>query len=151
MTSGFLTPVWIAIAGAMGTLLRYYAGLLTLSWSQRLPWGTILINMTGSFVIAFFGALTAAHARFPASNEIRLIVMVGICGGYTTFSSFSLQTVDLARDGALGRAFLNIAFSLILCLGATALGYVSADAINHQSVGVQHASNSVVGQDRQSR
>ncbi|MBB2200649.1 fluoride efflux transporter CrcB [Gluconacetobacter tumulisoli] len=137
MTSGFLTPMWIAVAGAMGTLLRYYMGLLTLSWSQRLPWGTILINVTGSFAIAFFSALTAAHARFPASNETRLIVMAGICGGYTTFSAFSLQTIDLARDGALGRALLNITFSLVLCLGATAVGYVSADGINQHSAGAR--------------
>ncbi|MCE2578302.1 fluoride efflux transporter CrcB [Gluconacetobacter entanii] len=139
MMSGVLTPLWIAVAGAMGTLLRYYAGILTLSWSQRLPWGTILINITGSFAIAFFSALTAAHARFPASNETRLIVMAGLCGGYTTFSSFSLQTIDLARDGALVRALLNVTLSVVLCLGATALGYVSAEAVNGHSASI-HAS-----------
>lgn len=128
-----MTPLWIAGAGAVGTLLRYYIGLFTLAWSQRLPWGTIIINLTGSFAIAFFSALTLASARFPVSNETRLIFMAGLCGGYTTFSSFSLQTIDLARDGAIGRALLNVTLSLVLCLGATATGYLSAETINRQT------------------
>ncbi|MQS00042.1 fluoride efflux transporter CrcB [Gluconobacter aidae] len=130
MEFSFPTPLWIAAAGATGTLLRYYVGVLTLTWSHRLPWGTILINLTGSFAIAFFSALTVAGARFPATNETRLIFMAGLCGGYTTFSSFSLQTIDLVRDGAIGRALLNVALSLVLCLGATAVGYISAEALN---------------------
>ena len=130
MDTGLLTPLWIGVAGATGTLMRYYAGLLMQAWSRQLPWGTLLINVTGSLAIAFFGALTVSGARFPVSAEMRIVFMVGICGGYTTFSSFSLQTIDLIRDGAPGRAALNVVLSVVLCLGATTLGYLAADTLN---------------------
>lgn len=90
------------------------------------PWGTILINVTGSFIIGLFGTLTLAHGRFPAPENVRLFVMVGLCGGYTTFSSFSLQTLDLMRGGAMGRAAINIVASLALCIGAVAVGHLAA-------------------------
>ncbi|WP_204279737.1 CrcB family protein, partial [Serratia marcescens] len=80
------------------------------------PWGTILINVTGSFAIGLFGTLTLAQGRYPASETLRLFVMIGLCGGYTTFSSFSLQTLDLMRNGAMVRAGVNIAASVALCV-----------------------------------
>ena len=90
------------------------------------PWGTILINILGSFIIGFFGALTTSDGRFTAHPDARAFVMIGICGGFTTFSSFSLQTLDLARDGKLGAAFANIALSVVLCLLAVTAGYMRA-------------------------
>ncbi|PAL23462.1 CrcB family protein [Acetobacter syzygii] len=126
-----ITPsLLIGLAGAAGTLLRYWVGLATLRWGQMLPWGTILINVTGSFAIAFFGTLTAAGGRLPVSETGRLVFMVGLCGGYTTFSSFSLQTLDLLKNGVPGRAMLNIGLSVGLCMLSVTAGYLAAQAIN---------------------
>ena len=79
-------------------------------------------------LIGFFGALTTSDGRFTAHPDARAFVMIGICGGFTTFSSFSLQTLDLARDGKPSAALANIALSLILCLLAVTAGYASAEA-----------------------
>jgi CrcB protein len=120
--------------GALGTLMRYLVSLFALPISSQLPWGTIIVNITGSFIIGFFGTLTLAHGRFPMSEEFRLFVMIGICGGYTTFSSFSLQTLDLLREGALGRAAMNIALSVVLCILAVAVGHLIASHFNGGAV-----------------
>ena len=118
-----MSYLWVTIGSALGGLLRYAITRLTLSVSNGFPLGTILINVVGSFVIGYFGTLTLHSGKYPASENMRLFVMVGICGGFTTFSSFSLQTFDLARSGAWGRALANIALSVILCLAAVALGH----------------------------
>jgi len=124
------TCVIIMIGGALGTLARYSVSLLTLPISGELPWGTILINVSGSFLIALFGTLTLAHGRYPASESMRMFVMIGLCGGYTTFSSFSLQTLDLLRNGAVVRAAINIAASVVLCILAVAAGHLVAAHFN---------------------
>src|SRR5689334_11362065 len=100
----FWTCLLIATGGAIGTVARYGLSAAALPISKNLPWGTILINILGSFIIGFFGTLTLASGKFPVSENIRLFVMVGICGGFTTFSAFSLQTLDLLRDGSPTRA-----------------------------------------------
>jgi len=115
--------LWVVLESALGGLLRFAISRFTLGWDSSLPWGTISINVLGSFLIGFFGTLTLAGSRYEASENIRLFVMVGICGGFTTFSSFSLQTFDLARSWAFGRALLNIGLSVILCLAAVAIGH----------------------------
>ena len=120
----------LALGGALGTLARYALSLAALPISQSLPWGTILINVVGSFLIGGFGTLTLAHDRFPLSEDARLFVMVGVCGGFTTFSSFSLQTLDLLRSGASGRALVNVGLSVMLCVAAVALGHTAAAALN---------------------
>lgn len=124
------TCLVVIIGGAIGTFLRYAVSILALPISRDLPWGTIIINITGSFVIGFFGTLTLASGRYPVSENLRLFVMVGLCGGYTTFSAFSLQTLDLMRAGATMRAALNIALSVLLCIGAVALGHAIAAHFN---------------------
>ena len=126
----FTTCLLVMIGGARGTLARYAVSVLALPISRDLPWGTILINVAGSFVIGFFGTLTLAHGRFPVSENIRLFVMIGLCGGFTTFSSFSLQTLDLLRSGAVLRASINIVASLLLCIGAVAVGHTVAAHVN---------------------
>lgn len=124
------TCLLIAVGGAIGTLGRYGLSLLALPISRDLPWGTILINISGSFIIGFFGTLTLAGGRFPVSENVRLFVMVGFCGGFTTFSAFSLQTLDLLRDGAAIRATANVLLSVALCIGAVAVGHASAAYLN---------------------
>lgn len=124
------TCLLITLGGAIGTLARYAVSVLALPISRDLPWGTILINVSGSFVIGLFGTLTLAHGRYPLPESARLFVMIGICGGYTTFSSFSLQTLDLMRSGSLVRAALNVALSVVLCVIAVALGHLIAARFN---------------------
>jgi len=129
----FYTCFLIMLGGAIGTLLRYLISLFTVAAPHELPWGTIAINVSGSFIIGFFGTLTLASGRFPVSENTRLLVMVGLCGGFTTFSSFSLQTFDLMRNGYMVRAAINIAGSVVLCICAVALGHALAAHFNGQA------------------
>jgi CrcB protein len=121
-----MSYLWVTIGSALGGLLRYAITRLTLTQSIAFPYGTIFINVLGSFVIGYFGTLTLQSGRYPVSDNVRLFVMVGICGGFTTFSSFSLQTFDLLRSGAWGRALANVFLSVILCLAAVAAGHLLA-------------------------
>ncbi len=129
----FTTCLIVMAGGALGTLARYVVSALALPLSGQMPWGTLVVNVTGSFLIGFFGTLTLAHGRFPVSENWRLFVMIGICGGYTTFSSFSLQTLTLFEAGEPGQALLNIALSLTLCLIAVALGFMTPGALTSLS------------------
>ncbi len=120
----------VALGSAIGGVGRYGFGLMAgRLWGESFPWGTIAINIIGSFVIGFFGALTMPEGALPASPNLRIFVMVGICGGFTTFSSFSLQTFGLARDGALFGAMGNVLASVTMCLLAVTLGHYSAERI----------------------
>lgn len=134
-----VTCLIIMLGGALGTLARYLLSLWALPISRDLPWGTILINVSGSFLIGLFGTLTLASGRFPVSENLRLFVMIGICGGFTTFSSFSLQTLDLLRSGAVIRASINITLSVVLCVAAVALGHVVAERIAGAQVAIAQA------------
>jgi CrcB protein len=118
--------LWVTIGSALGGLLRYALTRMTLTLSAGFPYGTILINVVGSFVIGYFGTLTLQSGRYAASENLRLFVMVGLCGGFTTFSSFSLQTFDLLRSGAWVRALANVVLSVTLCLAAVAAGHLLA-------------------------
>jgi CrcB protein len=126
----FITCLYVIAGGALGSLARYAISIWALPVSRDLPWGTIGINIVGSFIIGFFGTLTLAQGRYPVAENIRLFVMVGFCGGFTTFSSFSLQTLDLIRGGAVMRASTNIVLSVALCVAAVALGHLLAAQIN---------------------
>lgn len=127
---GFATYALVAAGGALGTVVRYALSVAAQPISKHLPWGTILINIAGSLVIGFFGTLTLTHGRYPLPESARLFVIVGFCGGFTTFSSFSLQTLDLLRGGAVVRAMLNVLLSVALCLCAVALGHALASHLN---------------------
>ena len=120
----------VALGGALGSLGRYWIALWALPISRTLPWGTMLINVAGCFAIGCFGTLTLAQGRLPVGDTGRIFFMVGVCGGFTTFSSFSLQTLDLLRTGATGRACLHVALSMLLCLAAVAAGHGLAAQIN---------------------
>ncbi len=123
--------LWIAIGSALGGMARYWCtGAAARLFGETFPWGTLLINILGSFVIGFFVSLTGPDGRYVVDPNFRAFVTVGLCGGYTTFSSFSLQTLNLARDGEWLYAGLNVLFSVALCLLAAWLGYVAAMFLN---------------------
>ena len=126
----------VALGGAIGSVGRYWLALWALPLSRSLPWGTIAINVIGSFAISFFGTLTLQHGKYTVPEPARIFFMVGVCGGFTTFSSFSLQTLDLLRAGAAGRAMINVAASVLLCLGSVAAGHVLAAQLNGGAVQV---------------
>lgn len=126
-----ITYFWIAVGGALGSIARYACSNLALGWlGPSFPWGTLAINVLGSFVIGFFATLTGPDGRYLVSPDIRQFVMVGICGGFTTFSAFSLQTLTLVQEGEAVRAGFNIASSVVLCLASVWLGYIAAASIN---------------------
>ncbi len=119
-----MTYLWIAIGSALGGTARYWMALAVARLTgPEFPWGTILINILGSLVIGVFAALAQPGGRWAVPLDAQAFVMVGLCGGFTTFSSFSLQTLVLLRDGRPGQALANVAISVLACLAATALGY----------------------------
>lgn len=125
------TYLWIAFGSALGGVGRFWlAGHVDRLIGETFPWGTILVNITGSCVIGFIGALSGPEGRWLLPSDARIFLMIGVCGGYTTFSSFSYQTLNLARDGEWLWAGANIAVSVIACLVAVWLGHIAATAIN---------------------
>ncbi len=122
--------VWIAVGGALGSVLRFWVAQWAAPISGTLPLGVIGINVAGSLLIGFFGTFTLAHGRFALPETVRLFVMVGFCGGFTTFSSFSLQSLELLQGGAWLTALANMTLSVLLCLAAVALGHGAASRFN---------------------
>lgn len=123
--------LFVMVGGALGTGARFFlSGVVANAFGQTFPWGTLVINVTGSFVIGFFGGLTGPDGRLLVSGSVRQFVMTGICGGYTTFSSFSLQTLNLMNDGEWASASGNVVGSVFLCLLFVWLGATSAAALN---------------------
>jgi CrcB protein len=109
--------LWVAVGGALGSVARYWLAILVAGLTgPYFPWGTLLINVLGSFLIGWFGAWTGANGSVVVSPDIRVFVMVGICGGFTTFSSFSLQTLELLSAGEVVWAACYVLGSVALCL-----------------------------------
>jgi CrcB protein len=122
---------WIAIGSALGGMARYWcSGIAARLIGETFPWGTIIVNIVGSFIIGFFATLTGPDGRIFADTLTRQFVMIGFCGGYTTFSSFSLQTLALLQDSEWLLASANIALSVITCLFAVWADYALAASIN---------------------
>jgi CrcB protein len=122
--------LWVAIGSALGGMARYWcSGFAARLIGEWFPWGTLIVNVVGSFIIGAFAALSAAEGPFLIPPELRIFVMVGLCGGYTTFSSFSLQTFALWREGEWLWAGANALLSFVLCLLAVWLGYVVVAAV----------------------
>ncbi len=118
-----LPTLVIALGGAIGSVARYWTGLAAAAlWGTRFPWGTLLINVLGSFVIGWYGLISTGTGALPAPNALRLFVLIGFCGGFTTFSSFSLQTYELLRGGNWPAAAGNVLLSVVLCLAAVGFG-----------------------------
>ena len=125
----------IFVGGGLGSLARWwFSGWIANTIGQTFPWGTLVVNITGSFIIGLFGTVTGPEGRWLASDSLRQFFMLGVCGGYTTFSSFSLQTLSLAQEGQWLRAGANCVLSLVLCLVGVWLGYVLAQQINSLKV-----------------
>jgi fluoride exporter len=123
--------IWIAVGSALGGVARYWcSGVAARLVGETFPWGTIAVNVIGSFIIGFFATLTGPDGRVYVGTAGRQFVMVGICGGYTTFSSFSLQTLNLMNDGEWFRAGANIGLSVLCCLVAVWVGHVVAMSMN---------------------
>ena len=128
-----ITYLWIGVGGALGSIARAWLAIAVARITgPQFPWGTILINVIGSLVIGFFSTLTTSGSRFAVPIDIRAFVMIGICGGFTTFSSFSLQTLELLRQGRMTQALGNIILSLVLCLAAVTAGHCGAAAIHRR-------------------
>ena len=122
----------IGLGGALGSMLRFGIGTLIDSSVQKtiFPWGTIVVNITGCFVIGFFATVSSTDGRWMIPTLWRTFIMIGILGGYTTFSSFTLQTLTLAQAGQLGGAVANVLISVVLCLAGVWLGALLAGWIN---------------------
>ena len=121
----------IALGGAIGTVIRHACSLLIAnSAGPTFPWGTLVVNVSGSFAIGFFATMTGTQGRWLVSPRFRQFFMIGLCGGYTTFSSFSLQTLELVQDEQWLRAGANTILSVALCLIAVWLGHLLAMSLN---------------------
>jgi len=122
---------WIAVGSAGGGVARYWcSGVVARLIGEIFPWGTLVVNVLGSFVIGFVATLTAPDGRMFIGSTPRLAIMAGFCGGYTTFSSFSIQTLNLLNDGEFLYAGANIGLSVVLCLVAVWAGSALAASIN---------------------
>ena len=125
-----LNYILVMLGGGLGTGARFWiSGFVAERAGEFFSLGTLVVNITGSFVVGFFAAFAGPEAPVLVSPRSRQFFMIGVCGGYTTFSSFSLQTLDLARDGDWGKALLNTALSFGCCLTAVWLGRILALAL----------------------
>jgi fluoride exporter len=115
---------WVAVGSALGGMARYgLSGFVANRIGETFPWGTLVVNVSGALIIGLLAALVAPGSALPGDESVRQFAIIGICGGYTTFSSFSLQTLNLARDGEWGRVFGNIAASVAFCILAVWAGF----------------------------
>jgi CrcB protein len=120
----------VIVGSALGGVSRYFlSGMVARRVGETFPWGTLVVNVSGAFVIGLFGGLATDNAALLGSPDLWLLAVTGFCGGYTTVSSFSLQTLALARDGERLRAATYVALSVVLCLLAVASGFASVGAL----------------------
>ncbi|MBI4908968.1 MAG: fluoride efflux transporter CrcB [Acidobacteria bacterium] len=116
---------WIAVGSALGGMLRFWLGSeITARAGTGLPWGTFAINVVGAAVIG-------AASEWTHQQTVRFFVMVGLCGGFTTFSSYSLETLHLLRQGQNARAFLYAVGSMAVCLWSVWVGNMLARALRN--------------------
>ena len=120
--------IFIALAGLAGTLVRYLlAGFVARKYGETFPWETLIVNLIGSFLAG--ATYYLAEERLLISPAVRTIILIGLLGGFTTFSSYGLQTFTLLRNGEIGLATLNVAVSNVLGLLMVWMGYVVLRAL----------------------
>lgn len=125
------TYLWIALGGALGSVARFAASnRIGEAVGEHFPWGTMAVNVSGSLLIGVLAAITVPSGRFHVSPDVRLFLMTGVCGGYTTFSSFSLQTLDQLQHGHAFGAAVNVVLSVAVCLLAVWLGVLLGEAVH---------------------
>jgi len=124
--------LWVALGGAIGSVSRFWLnGVVSDRFGATFPWGTLVINVTGSLAIGLVGAVANPEGRLDPPSRVfaTQFIMIGICGGFTTFSSFSWQTLRLLQDRQWLYAGGNILLSVLLCMVAVWLGYVLGSLI----------------------
>lgn len=120
----------VAAGGAIGSLGRAWIGLVAARlFGIGFPWGTMIVNILGSAIIGICAATALSPSRTLLSPELRIFLMVGFCGGFTTFSSFSLQTFEMLRDGRPAAALANVVVSVLVCIAATAAAYLATASL----------------------
>jgi fluoride exporter len=123
--------IYVALGSALGGTARYFlSGLIARRVGETFPWGTLLVNISGALLIGIFGALARNNASLVASSNPWLFAVTGFLGCYTTVSSFSLQTLSLARDGEGSRALSYVVISVALSLGAVAAGFALVNLLS---------------------
>jgi fluoride exporter len=128
-----VTYFWVAIGAALGGVFRYWCyGASARLGAELFPWGTLFVNVAGSAFIGFFATMTGADGRMLVGPEARVFVMAGLCGGFTTFSTFSLETLRLVQDRQWLHASMNVTASVVLCLAGVWLGHMLAVRLNER-------------------
>jgi CrcB protein len=128
--------LWVILGSGLGGAARYGGARLSAAvFGTAFPWGILIINVIGSFVIGFVFTYTGPDGRLLVSSTTRQFVMTGLCGGFTTFSSFSLDTLNLMRDGHGFAAAANIVLSVACCLLSVWCGHAIAEALSRPSRG----------------
>jgi len=123
--------LWIGLGSALGGMARFWcSGVMARLIGETFPWGTFFVNVLGSLLIGFFATITAPDGRLFVDATTRQFVMLGFLGGFTTFSSFSLQTLNLMNDGEWLYAGLNVGVSVVACLVAVWIGHLLAGHFN---------------------
>ncbi len=131
MRPEFLVPLGVAIGSAIGGVLRYWcSGSVAHAFGETFPAGTLVVNVAGSFLIGLIAVLTGPDGRMLIGSAGRQFLMVGLLGGFTTFSSFSLQTLTLAQDGEWLAAAANVVLSVLLCLVGVWAGFALGTLVN---------------------
>jgi len=131
MAATLTSYLWIAAGSALGGAGRYFIStLIARHFGETFPLGTMTVNIVGSLIIGLFATLSDPGGRLLLSGDLRLAIMIGVLGGFTTFSSFSLQTLNLLRDGQGLLATVNIVASVVLCLVGVWLGHAAGIVLN---------------------
>jgi CrcB protein len=122
--------LWVALGSVFGGMARFLiSGVVARRVGETFPWGTMTVNVSGAFAIGLFGGMASTGHGIFATQPPWLFAVTGFLGCYTTVSSFSLQTLSLARDGEMKRATSNVLLSLFLCLTAVALGFLTSSKL----------------------
>jgi CrcB protein len=123
--------LYVALGGALGSVARFWvSSAVTAALGPAFPWGTLLANVSGCLLIGAVAGWNGPEGPLVASPLARNFLMVGFCGGYTTFSAFGLQTLELVQAGDVARAAANVAASIVACLLAVSIGYAAAAVLS---------------------